>query len=165
MQVSTSTIVMSPVVKQEENDKGTISGATASPNLHLPILDGTQYITLSDAGQHSTRMRCYFHYQFNCFIDYFDDQVPDGKVIYAGDVPFWYNEQEGMYTEFWGNPTGYIFMAARRDKTFLLNHRGSTLHVSSTPIESRNFNHDYISNSHFSSTTHMPVSSLDSSDP
>ena len=43
------------------------------------------------------------------FIDYFDDPVPDGAVIYAGDVPFQYNEQEGMCTEFLGNPTGNIF--------------------------------------------------------
>ena len=33
------------------NCQGTIPGATASPNLCLPILDRVQYITLSDSGQ------------------------------------------------------------------------------------------------------------------
>ena len=35
--------------------------------------------------------------------------VLDSAVIYAGDIPFQYNKQEGMYTEFLHNPTGYIF--------------------------------------------------------
>ena len=62
-------------------------GATVVTNLHLPILDSSQYISLSDAGQHSTRMRSYFYCQLNCFTDYFSDPVPDGAVIYAGDFP------------------------------------------------------------------------------
>ena len=82
------------------NDEGAMPGSTISPNLHLPILDSSQYIILSDTGQHSTRMRCYFHCECSHFIDYFDDPVLDDMVIYAGDVPFWYNEHEGIYTSF-----------------------------------------------------------------
>ena len=75
-----------------------IPGATKSPNLHLLILDNSQHITLSDSGQHSTRLRCYFHHQCNFFIDYLNGPVLDGAVIYAGDIPLWYNEQEGTHT-------------------------------------------------------------------
>ena len=39
---------------------------------------------------------------------YFNNPVPDSAVIYADGVPFQYNEQEGMYTEFLGNPSGNI---------------------------------------------------------
>ena len=72
----------------------------------------------SDAGPQSTRMRCYFHLQLNHFIDYFNYTVPDGAVINAGDILFHPNEQEGTYTEFLGNPTGNIFLAASRDHKF-----------------------------------------------
>ena len=122
MSVSTLAIVMSPLVKQGENQfpdrtegsllvslqigdisyvEGTILGAKASPNLHLPNLGSPQCTTLSDAGQHYTRMRCYFHYQHNCFRDYFDDPVPDCTVIYTVDILFKYTEQEGMYRGLW----------------------------------------------------------------
>ena len=58
-----------------------MTGAAILPNLHSPIPDNFQYITLSDAGQHSsTSIRCYFH-QSNCLRDYFNDPVPDGAVI------------------------------------------------------------------------------------
>ena len=49
--------------------------------------------------------------------------VPDGGVIYASDVSFQYNEQEGMYTELLGNPTGNVFLAPSRDHEFLLSHK------------------------------------------
>ena len=138
--------------------------ATTSLNLQLLISDISQYFTLSDAGQHSTRMRYYFHHEHNCFLDYFNDSVLDGAVIYA-DVLLWYDEQESTYTEFFGNPTGYMFLASSRDHKFLPSHCSTTLHVSCTPLESRKSNHDYINDSHSNSAAHMPVSSLDPSDP
>ena len=85
-----------------------------SLNLCLPILDSSQYISLSNAGQHS-RKRCCSNHQCNCFIDYFDDPIPDLAVIYTGDIPFQDNEKEGMHTTFLGNPTGNIFLSASRD--------------------------------------------------
>ena len=42
-------------------------------------------------------MRCYFHCQFNHFLNYFDDPVPDGAVIYAGAILLQYSKQEGTY--------------------------------------------------------------------
>ena len=70
-----------------------------------------------------------------------------------------------MYTEFFGNPTGYFFLAASRDHKFLLSHRGNMSHVLHTPIESKKSNLDYINNSQSSSSAHMQVSSGDPSDP
>ena len=151
-------------IRDSSDSEGTVPGATTSPNLHPPILDSSQYITLSDAGHHSTRMRCYFHYQCNHFIDCFDNPVPQDAVIYAGIVPF-QHEQEGKYTKFFGHPTGYIFLAASRDQKFLSGHRTTSSHVLHTPIESRKSNCNYIYNCHSSSSIHMTVSSLDPSDP
>ena len=105
-------LLLSLHMRDSSDSEGTIPNATASSHLYLLILDSSQYITLSDADQHSTRMRCHFHYQHNCFIDYFDDPVLYGAMIYAGDVLFKYDEQEGTCTEFFGNPTGYVFLAA-----------------------------------------------------
>ena len=43
-------------------------------------------------------MRCYFYSQQNHFLDYFDDPVLDGAVIYVADIPTQYSEKEGMHT-------------------------------------------------------------------
>ena len=80
-------------------------------------------------------MRCYFHHQCNCFIDYVNDPFLDYAVIYAEDISFQYNEQEGTFTEFLGNPTGTM--------NFLLGHRGTALHASHFSAESRTSNHSY----------------------
>ena len=108
-------------IRESSNGEGTIPYATASPNLHSLILDSSQYITLSDADQQSTMMRCYFYYQCNHFIDYFNDPIQNSTVIHGGDVLFQYDGQEGPYIELFGNPAGYIFPAVSRDHKFLLN--------------------------------------------
>ena len=108
-----------------------------SPTLHSPVLDSSQDITLIDVEQHSTRMKFYFHYQCICFIDYFSYLVPGGLVIYAGDAPFWHDKEEGTYTEFFGNPKGYVFLSASNDHEFIFGHR-----VSCKTVESRKSNHD-----------------------
>ena len=59
-----------------------------SLNLHSQILDNSQYMTPSDVGQHYTRMKHHFHNEQKCFLDYFDDSVPDGAVIYEADILF-----------------------------------------------------------------------------
>ena len=141
-------------IRKSSNNKGTMSGAITSPNLNSQILDSPQYITISDTGQHSTRMRCYFHSQHNHFIHFFNDPVPDGAVNYAGNIPFQYNEQDGTFMKFSDNPTGNVFLAASRDHKFLSSHKGTTSHISHTPMESRKSNHDYINNFPSSQTTH-----------
>ena len=54
--------------------------------------------------QNSARMKGYFYHEQNHFIDYSDDLVPDDSVIYVSNGPFKYNEREGSYNEFIGNP-------------------------------------------------------------
>ena len=44
-------------------------------------------------------MRCYFHNQQNHFLDYFNDPVLNGVVIYVADISSWYIEKEGTYRE------------------------------------------------------------------
>ena len=70
------------------HDEGTITGATILQILYSLILDSSKYITFSDAGQLSTRMRCYFHHVCSHFIDYFNDPVTDDAVTSAGDFLF-----------------------------------------------------------------------------
>ena len=70
-------------------------------------------------------MKCYFHHEQNCFLDYFDDLVPDDAVIYMSDVPFQYKEREGRYTEFVGNPTGTTLVVFKRDQKILLGQRNN----------------------------------------
>ena len=72
--------------------------AATSLNLCSWPVDSLELITLSNTSQNSTRIWCHFHLLWNCFIDYFSDRVLDSAFIYTGDVPFQYNEQEGMYT-------------------------------------------------------------------
>ena len=83
-----------------------------------------------------------FSFQYNHFKDYFNDPVPDGAVIYAADTLFQYNEQVGTYTEFFGNPTEDIVLAACKDHEFLLGHQGTASHVSHATIECIKSNHD-----------------------
>ena len=92
------------------------------PNLHSQILASSKCITLSDEGQQSISMICYFH-QHNHSLDDFDGHVQDAAVIYAGDIPFQYSKKQGTYEEVLDNPTGSIFLAARRDHSFLLSHK------------------------------------------
>ena len=109
-------------------------------------------------------MRCYFCLRLNCFVDYFNDTVPDGLVIYVGDILFWYNEQERSYTDsFWDKPTGNIFLTASRDHEFLLSHNLCYM-LHSLP-ESKKLNHNYIEKSSSNSTIHTQVSTSDPSDP
>ena len=65
--------------------------------------------------QNSARMQRYVHHEHNHFLDFFDNPIPDDAIIYMSDILFQYNEEEGMYTEFIGNPTGTIFVASKRD--------------------------------------------------
>ena len=109
-------------------------------NLCSPPRHSFELITLSNVSQKSPRMQCYLDWLCNCFINYFTNTVPDGAVIYAGAVLFQYNEQEGMYTEFLGNPTGNVFIAASRDHEFSLSHKDNVSHVLKNSDESAKSN-------------------------
>ena len=73
------------------------------------------------------------------FLDYFVDPVPDGAVVYVGDVLFQYNKREGSIALV-GNPTGIIFEAAKRDHEFLLNQKGNTSNMSNNSNNCRKLN-------------------------
>ena len=119
--------------------------------MHLLVLENSHYIPLSDAGQHSTRMRCHFCSQQNCVLDYFNNSAPDGKVIYAGDTPLQYAEKEGIYTKVLDNMTGNILLATSRDQEFRLSYRNTVLHTST---EFKRSSHNYSGNPSSSTTTH-----------
>ena len=74
------------------------------------------------------------------FHGFFYDPVLDGAVIYTRDVPFQYDEQQGMYTEFSGNPAGNIFLAASRGHELYISHKSNMLHISNNLIEPTNLN-------------------------
>ena len=120
-------------VENNSNDQGPVPGPAMTLNMHSPILKNSQYITLSDVGQHSTRIRCYFHSQQNHFLNYFHNPALDGAVIYVGDIPLWYSGKVGTYTEVLDNPTGNVFLAAGRDHKFLLSYRNTVLHTLLNP--------------------------------
>ena len=64
-----------------------LAGVVTKMNILLPPnneLPSTKF------NQISARMKCYFHHEQNCFLDYFDDPLPDDAVIYVSDVPFQY---------------------------------------------------------------------------
>ena len=105
-----------------------------SSNLHSPPWDNSGLITLSSVSQKSTKMQWYFYCLWNYFIDYFDNTALGGAVIYAGDVPFQYNEQEGRYREFSCNPTGDVFLATSRDHE-LLSHKGHMSNILNNSVE------------------------------
>ena len=83
-------------------------------NLHSPPRDNSELITLRNACQGLTGMQCYFHLLRSCFIEYINDPVPDGEIIYAGSALFQYNEQDDTYTKSAGNPTGNVILALAR---------------------------------------------------
>ena len=85
-------------------------------------------------------------------------------MLYVGVIPFLYNEQEGTYTEFLGNPTGNAFPAASRIHECLPSHRGTVLHVSHSSVESRKSGHNYIEDSSSSSPAHIQITSSDPND-
>ena len=62
------------------------------------------------------------------------DPIPNDALIYTSDIPFQYNEREGRHAEFIGNPSGTVFVAAKRDHELLLSLRSNTPNMSSNSI-------------------------------
>ena len=119
--------------RNSDHGEEALSGATTVLSLPSPSKNNSTYMDLS---QNSAIMKCYFHHEQKCFLDYFEDPVPDGTVIYVGNVQFQYNECEDKHTEFIGNQTGIISVATNRDHEFLLSHKGN---ASNIPNSSNNF--------------------------
>ena len=106
-------------------------------------------------------MRCYFHSQQNCFLDYFHDPVLDGAVIHVVDMPFQYSEKGGMCTEVLDNLAGSIFLAASKDHGFLLSCRNTVLH---TCAEFRRPSQNYSNNPSSKTTSNILLLSSNPSD-
>ena len=149
-------------VENNSNDQGSVPGAAVALNDHSLILKNSQCITLSDMGQHSTSMTCYFHSKQNSFLDYFNESLPDGAVIYVGDIPFWYSEKEGMFAEVLDNMTGNIFLATSRNHKFLLSYKNTTLHTSA---KYRRSSYNCLKNPSSITSTHMLLLPSNPSDP
>ena len=79
-------------------------------------------------------MKCYDDHIHHHFLDYFNDHILDDAVMYAGDIPFWYNKIEGRYSEFIGNPIGSVFIAVKRDNKFLISQGRNKPNLSSESI-------------------------------
>ena len=80
------------------------------------------------------------YYKQNCVLNYFEDPVPNGTVIYMDDVPFQYKERQDKYTEFLGNPTSMIFVADKRHHELLLNQISNASNMSNNSNNSRRLN-------------------------
>ena len=125
-----------PLQTTKGNDKEeALAGAAAALSL---LSSPTNSSASENLSQSSVKMKCYYHHKHHCFLDYFTDPILDDAVIYASDKPFQYNEREGRYTECIGNPTGTVFVAAKRDHNFLLSQRSNTPNMSSNSV---NFGH------------------------
>ena len=61
-------------------------------------------------------------------------------MIYVSNIPFQYNERDGRYSEFIGDPTGTIFVAAKRDHQFSLSQRSNKPNMSINLNNSRQLN-------------------------
>ena len=91
-------------IHNDENEEAS-ADATTMVSLFSPPNNNSTSTNLS---QNSARMKCYFHGEQNCFLNYFDDPILDDAGIYMSEIPFQSNKREVRYTEFMGNPTGTI---------------------------------------------------------
>ena len=61
------------------NSEEAVTGATPASSLPSPPKNSSTCMNLS---QKSPRMKCYFHHEQNCYLDYFKDPLPDSSVFY-----------------------------------------------------------------------------------
>ena len=107
-----------------------LTGATTTSSLLWPPKNNSTCMNLS---QNSAWTTCYLHHEQNHFLDYFEQAVLDGVIIYACDVPFQYNPWEGKYTEFLANPN--------RDHEFLVSQKGIPSNILNSSNNVRKLNH------------------------
>ena len=114
-----------------DNGKEALAHAATALSLFSPSTDN---LAMENLSQGSIKMKCYYLHTHCCFLDYFNDSIPDDAVIYASDIPFQYNKIEGRHTKFIGNPIGRVFIVAKRDHKFLLGQRSNKIYISSNSI-------------------------------
>ena len=109
-------------ITSDDNEEA-LAGAAIALSLLPPC---TNKSTRKNLCQSLAKKKCYYHHKHHHFLGYFNDPILDDAVVYTRDIPFQYNEREGRYTEFIGNPTGTIFVPAKREHKFLLSQRSNT---------------------------------------
>ena len=125
-------LLPSQTIASGDNGETLAGAATKFSSLSPPTNNSTS-VNLS---QSSAKMKFYYHHRQNCFLDCFNDPVPDDTVIYESGIPFQYNKREGRYTEFIGKPTGTIFSHQKG----LLSERSNTPNMSSNSNNFRQWN-------------------------
>ena len=68
-----------------DDNEVALAGAATTVSLLSPPTKNSAHANLN---LNSVRIKCYFHCEHNCFLDYFDDLIPDDAVIYMRDIPF-----------------------------------------------------------------------------
>ena len=107
-----------------DDKEGNLAGTVTTLSLLYPPTDNSASQNLSWS---SIKMKYYYHHTHCNFLDYFNDPIPTDEVIYTSHIHFQYNKIEGTYPEFIGNPIGTVFIAVKRDHTFLLIQRSNNL--------------------------------------
>ena len=102
-------------ITSDDNEEVLAGIATALSLLTPP----TNNSASKNLNQSSVKMKCYYHHKHCYFLDYINNPISDDAVIYTSDMPFQYNKRECRYTKFIGDPTGTVFIAAKRDHKFL----------------------------------------------
>ena len=123
-------VLPSQTMTSDDNEEA-LAGAVIMLSLLSPPTDNSASENLS---QSSAKMKCYYHHRHHCFLDYFNDPIPDDAVIYTSDIPFHYNKIEGRCTEFIGNPIGTVFIAAKRAHKFFSSQSSNKIKLSSNSI-------------------------------
>ena len=88
-------------VTSDHNEEA-LAGAATTLSLLSPLLATQLARTLARV----SKMKCYYHHTHHCFLDYFNDLIPDDVVIFASDMPFQYSKIEDGQTAFIGSPMG-----------------------------------------------------------
>ena len=111
-----------------DNENVFVSAAIALSLLSPPTDNSnSQHINQS-------HIKCYNDQTHCCFLEYFNDPIPDDAVIYAADIPFQYNKIKGMNTKFIGNPIGSVFIEVTRNHEFLISQGRNKPNMSSDSI-------------------------------
>ena len=88
-----NSMLLAQTIRNDDNEEA-LAGAAAAASLLSPSANN---LARTNIFLNSVRMKCYFHHEQNCFLDYFDDPILDDAVIYTRDIPFQDNEKEGRY--------------------------------------------------------------------
>ena len=111
-----------------DNENALVGTATTLSLLSL-LIDNS-----NSQQPNQSHTNCYYGHTHGCFLDYFNDPIPNDAVIYVGDIPFQYNKVQGRHAELIGNLPGTVFTAVKRDDEFLISQNKNNVNMSSDSI-------------------------------